>query len=82
MANTCNRAYINIVIQFYPPRTVQLDFFKRLSDDIVWLPLRLLRCFDYRRFVNIALVFNIKLPKSVLKAKYILLLELGVLPTR
>ena len=75
-------AYINVIVQFYPPRAIQLDLFERLPNNIVGLSLGLLSCFDDRRFIDVTFVINVKLSKGVLKAKYILLLELGVFSER
>lgn len=61
-------AHINIIVQFDLPRAVQSYPFERLSDHIVWLSLRLLSCFDYRSFVNIAIIGKVKLPDCVLEA--------------
>lgn len=44
--------------------------------------LRLLRCLDHRRFVEITLVVNVELAESILQAKDLPLLELGVFPAR
>jgi hypothetical protein len=44
--------------------------------------LRLLRCLDHRRLVEIALVVNVELAESILQAKDLALLELGVFPVR
>lgn len=75
-------AYIYIVVQFYSPRTVELDLFQGLSDHIVRLVLRLLRRLDHRRLVEVALVVNVELAEGILQAKNLALLELGVFSVR
>lgn len=72
------RSYVHVIVQFYPSRTIQIHLFEGLPNDIVWLSLRLLGCFDHRGFIDIALVVNIELSKGILEAKYILLLKLGI----
>lgn len=73
-------AHVNIIVQFDPPRAVQIYLFECLSDNIVWLSLRLLSCLDYRSFVNIAMIVNVKFPECVLEAEDVCLLELGIFP--
>lgn len=74
------RTNINIVVQFYPPRAVELHSLQCLSDNIIRLPLRGLSGLDHGGLVNIALVINIQFAKGVLEGKYVLLLELRVFP--
>lgn len=73
-------AHINVIVQFDPPGAVQIYLFERLSDNIVWLSLRLLSRLDYRSFVNIAIIVNVKFPECVLEAEDVCLLELGIFP--
>lgn len=73
------RTYIDIIIKFYPPRTVQLNLFQGLSNHIVRLAFRLLGCFNHSGFIDIASIFDVKLAKSVLQAKYLVLLKLRIL---
>jgi hypothetical protein len=75
-------AHINIVLQFYPSRAVQLDLFKRLPHDIVWLMFRLLRRLDHGRLVEIALVVDVEFAEGILQPKDFSLLELGIFPSR
>jgi hypothetical protein len=44
--------------------------------------LRLLRRFDYRRLVEVALVVDVELAKGVLQAKDVALLKLWIFPAR
>jgi hypothetical protein len=74
--------HINIVVQLYPPRAVQLDLLEGLAHDIVRLVLRLLRGFNDGGLVEVALVVDVELPKGVLQAKDVALLELRVFPAR
>lgn len=75
------KAHIDIIIQFHSPRAIQLDLFQRLPNNIVGLPLRGLGCLDHGSFVNVSFVLDIELPKSILEAEDVGLLELGVFPS-
>jgi hypothetical protein len=75
-------AYIHIVIQFYPPRTVELDLFQGLPHYIVRLVLGLLRRLDDGALVEVALVVNVELAEGILQAKDLALLKLGILSAR
>lgn len=73
--------YTDIVFKFNSSRRVKFHFLQSLANDIVWLSLRLLRCFDCRRFVDIALVIYVKLTEGIRQAEELVLLELRKLPT-
>lgn len=74
------RDQIDVVIEFYSPRAIQLNLFQRLTDDIVRLSFRVLRRLDRSRFIDVALVVYIEFSEGVGKAEDIRLLELRVLP--
>lgn len=72
--------YIDIVIQFYAPRAIELDLFQCLAHNVVRLVFRLLGRLDDRGLVEVTLVVEIKLAEGILQAENLALLELGVFP--
>lgn len=75
-------AYIDIIIQFYPPRAIQLHLFERLPNNIVWLSFRRLRRFYDGSLIDVALVIDVQLAKGILQTKDVLLLELRIFSSR
>jgi len=72
---------VDIVVQLYSPRTVELDLLQGLAHYIVRLVLGLLGRLDDSRLIEVALVVDIELTEGILQAKDLALLELGVLST-
>lgn len=72
--------YINIVVQLHSPRAVKLYLLQRLSDNVVWLPLRGLRRLDHGGLVEVALVISVQLAESILQLEDLVLLELRIFP--
>ena len=72
--------YADIILELDSSRRVQLDLLQSLAHDIVRLSLGLLGCFDGRRFVDVALVVDVKLAEGVGQAEDLVLLELRKLP--
>jgi hypothetical protein len=70
--------YINIVVQLYSSRAVQLDLLEGLSHNIVGLALRVLSGLDDGGFVYIALVIDIHVLEGIGKLEDLILVELRV----
>jgi hypothetical protein len=51
-----------------------------LPYNIIGLPFALLRCLDRSSLIDVPFVIDIKFAESILKAKDLVLLKLGVLP--
>jgi hypothetical protein len=64
-ALTKPRDEIDIVIQLDTSRTVQLDLFQGLSDDVVRLSLAVLGSLDRGRFIDVALVVDVELSEGI-----------------
>jgi hypothetical protein len=73
-------AYTNEIVQFHPPRRVQLNLFQGLSDYVVGLSFTRLCCLDCSSLIYISLVINVKLSKGILEAEDFVLLELRIFP--
>lgn len=71
---------IDIVLQFDPARTVEVDIFQDLADGVIGLSFGLLGGLDGHGLVQVAPIIDIQLAKGVLKSEDFALLELGVLP--
>jgi hypothetical protein len=74
------RTYIDIVIEFYSARAIQLNLPQCLSHDIVRLSLRLLSGFNNGGLVEVSLVIDVEFTEGILKAEDLVLLELRILP--
>lgn len=74
------RTYIDVIVELYSPRAIELHLFQRLPNHIVGLPLRCLGSLDDRRFVNVSFVVDIELAKGILETENIGLVELRVFP--
>jgi hypothetical protein len=70
--------YINIVVQLYSSRAVQLDLLESLSHNIVGLALRVLGGLDNGGFIYVALVVNIHVLEGIGKLEDLILIELRV----
>jgi hypothetical protein len=70
--------YINVVVQLYSSRAVQLDFLEGLSHNIIGLALRVLSGLDDGGFVYVALVVDIHVLEGIGKLEDLILIELRV----
>jgi hypothetical protein len=71
-------SYINIVIQFNSPRTIQLNLLQGLAHHVVRLTLTLLDRADGAGFVQVAAIVNVQLAEGILQGEDVRLLELRV----
>jgi hypothetical protein len=70
--------YINIIVQLYSSRAVQLNLLEGLSHDIVWLALRVLGGLDDGGFIYVALVVDIHVLEGIGELEDLILIELRV----
>jgi hypothetical protein len=70
--------YINVVVQLYSSRAVQLYFLESLSHNIVGLALRVLGGFEDGGFIYVALVIDIHVLEGIGKLEDLILIELRV----
>jgi hypothetical protein len=73
-----SRTHIDIVIELYPSRAVQLYFLERLPYDVIRLAFGVLDSSYGGGFVQVAFVVDIQLAKGILKREDVGLLELRV----
>jgi hypothetical protein len=74
--------YINIVVQLYSSRAVQLNLLECLSHNIVGLALRVLSGLDDGGFIYVALVVDIHVLEGIGKLEDLILIELRVFSTQ
>lgn len=79
-ASTECKTYVDVIVQLYSSRAIQLHLFQRLPDHIVRLPLRCLSGLDDRGFVNVSSVVDIELTKGILETEDIGLVKLRIFP--